>query len=113
MHELSLAMSVVNIAEKEAIKASAQEVNAITLQIGECSGVEINSLEFVWPAAVKNSVLENAAKEFEIIEGKAKCLECETTFHIKTLYQACPECGSYFHDIQKGKEFLIKSIVVT
>ena len=44
MHELSIAMGIVKIAEDETAKAKATEVSKIELIIGVLSGVEIDSL---------------------------------------------------------------------
>ncbi|NNF36707.1 MAG: hydrogenase maturation nickel metallochaperone HypA [Saprospiraceae bacterium] len=110
MHELSIAMGIVNIADAACKKANKSSVSKICLEIGRLSGVEIDALNFVWPAAVERSVLSNAEKEIEIIEGEALCLECSDTFQITNHYDACPSCGSYFKDIQKGGELKVKYI---
>ncbi len=112
MHELSIAMGIVAIAEKEAKKARVNEVKAIDLEIGTLSGVEISSLNFAWTMAIEGSVLQNAEKRIHVIEAKAKCLECETTFDINNLFDACPECGSHFKDVFQGKEMRVKSIEI-
>ena len=63
MHELSIALGIVKIAEDETKKANAKKVTKIELEIGELSGVEIESLNFVWQSAIKDSVLEFCEKE--------------------------------------------------
>ena len=40
MHELSVAMGIVKIAETETEKAGAREVEAIELEIGTLAGIE-------------------------------------------------------------------------
>jgi len=112
MHELSIAMGIVAIAENEAKKAGAKSVKAIDLEIGTLSGVEIESLNFAWPMAVEGSVLQNAEKRIHIIEAKAKCLECDTVFDMQNLFDACPKCGSHFKNIFQGKEMRVKSIEI-
>ena len=110
MHELSIAMGIVKIAEDEAAKINSKEVVAIELEIGQLSGVEIDSLEFVWSSAVKNSVLENAEKKIIFIEGEGKCIDCDTVFKIENIYDACPKCNSFFKGITKGKELKVKKL---
>ena len=112
MHELSIAMGIVEIAEKEAEKANVSEVKAIDLEIGSLSGVEIEALNFAWPIAVADSVLENAEKRIKIIKARAKCLDCGFDFEIDNYFDACPECGSHFKDIYRGKEMRVKSLEV-
>ena len=113
MHELSIALGIVNIAEKETKKAKAQKVELIELEIGTLAGIEFDSLDFVWPSAVKNTVLEYAEKKIHIVEAEAKCADCETIFKVEQVYDACPECNSYLKHIVKGKELLVKSLEVS
>ena len=113
MHELSVAMGIVNIAEKETKKANKNNVELIELEIGSLSGVELDSLEYVWEIAVKDTILEKAKKIITLIEAEATCLECENIFPIENVYDNCPKCKSYFKDIIKGKELRVKSLEVT
>lgn len=113
MHELSVVMGIVNIAEKETQKANKKRVELIELEIGSLSGVELDSLEYVWDVAVKGTVLEGAEKKIDFIEARAKCLECETFFKAENVYDNCPKCQSYFKDIIKGKELRVKSLEVS
>jgi hydrogenase nickel incorporation protein HypA/HybF len=113
MHELSIAMGIVRIAEANCKDASASKVDVIELQIGELAGIEKSALEFAWPMAVKDSKLEHAEKEIDWVEGKARCLECHHEYPIETLYDSCPACQSYFKDVIEGKEFKVKSLIVS
>lgn len=113
MHELSVAMGIVNIAEKEIKKASKNKITLIELEIGSLSGVELDSLEYVWEIAVKDTVLDKAEKKINFIEAEAKCLECDAFFKVENVYDNCPKCKSYFKDIIKGKELRVKSLEVT
>ena len=112
MHELSLAMNVVKIVEQEAKKAEAQKVNSITLEIGECAGVNHEILDFSWPLAVRGTIAENAEKIVQKVDGRAKCEHCDFEFEIHKLFEPCPVCRSYSYDIIQGKEFRVKSISI-
>jgi hydrogenase nickel incorporation protein HypA/HybF len=112
MHELSVALGIVNIAENEIKKAHATSVEVIELEIGVLAGVELESLDFVWPTAVYHTVLEKAEKKINVIEGKAKCIDCDTIFKIEQLYDACPNCQSYLKGIIQGKELRVKALEV-
>lgn len=113
MHELSIALGIVKIAEKERQKAKASKVESIELEIGALSGVELDSLEFVWPMAVKDTALEKAAYLVDFIEGKAECLECGQSYPIEHLFDNCPTCKGYFKDVIAGKELRVKSLEVS
>ena len=113
MHELSVALGIVDIAKKETEKAKAHQVEFIELEIGTMAGIEFEALDFVWPSAVKGTVLEHASKKINIIEARARCLDCDTEFKIENIYDSCPKCKSYLKGIIKGKELLVKSLEVT
>lgn len=112
MHELSIALGIVNIAEKETKKANAKKVEKIELEIGTLAGIAFDSLEFVWPVAVKDTILEHAKREITIIQAKAKCNDCETIFNVNNFYDSCPVCSSNFKSIIQGKELRVKSLEV-
>ena len=112
MHEFSIAQSIVAIAEEEVQKAAAKQVSEIELDIGKLSGVEIDSLEFVWDVAVKSSVLKHARHIIHHIPGKAKCLDCDIDFEMEQLFDTCPSCHQYFNDIVQGKELKIRSLTL-
>jgi hydrogenase nickel incorporation protein HypA/HybF len=112
MHELSIVMSIIDIAQQQATKASAAIVEEIEMDIGCLSTIEMNAFEFAWQQAVKETILENAVKKINRIVGKGKCLDCETVFLLENVYDACPECNSYLVDIMEGKELRVKSLVV-
>ncbi|NNE02586.1 MAG: hydrogenase maturation nickel metallochaperone HypA [Eudoraea sp.] len=113
MHELSVAMGIVKIAEDETSRANAHKVDLIELEIGTLAGIEFDSLEFVWDSAVKNTVLENAIKKINVIQGKAKCIDCESVFEIKNIYDPCPKCQSFLKNILFGKELRVKALEVS
>ncbi len=112
MHELSIVMGIVNLVEKELRKANKSKVTSIEMEIGSLSGVEMDALNYVWDTAVKGTPLENAVRKIDYIEAEAECLDCGTTFKIQNIYDGCPQCGSYFKDIRKGKELKVKAIEV-
>lgn len=112
MHELSIAMGIVKIAHQELEKSGAHKITRIDLDIGKLAGIEFEALDFVWPMAVKNTVLEYAERRVNKIEGKAACLECDTEFQVNRVYDPCPECNSYLKGIIQGKELRVQALEV-
>ncbi|NPA68371.1 MAG: hydrogenase maturation nickel metallochaperone HypA [Chlorobi bacterium] len=112
MHELSIALGIVEIAEKEVLKAGASKVELIELEIGKLSGVEIEALNFAWPQATEGSVLETAEKKIYVIKGVAECLDCNIKFDIENIYDSCPKCNGYLKNIIQGKELRVKALTV-
>lgn len=112
MHELSIAMNIVDIADEETKKANANKVYEIELEIGTMSGIVLEALEFALQEAVKDSVLGNAKIKITEIQAKAKCLNCLHIFKIEDLYSPCPNCNEFKTEIISGKELRVKSLKV-
>lgn len=112
MHEFSIAMSIIEIAENEAKKSSAASITEIILDIGTQAGIEFYALDTAMEMAVKNTMLENAEIKINKIQAKARCTECNTQFDIENIFDPCPNCKSIYHELICGKEMLIKSLVV-
>lgn len=113
MHELSIAMSIVDTATLEVQKAGAHRVDAIELNIGKMAGIEWEALDFAWPMAVKDSVLAKAERIIHKIEPEAHCTDCGQQYQPTTLYDPCPTCGNPFIDFKAGKELQIKSLTIS
>jgi len=111
MHELSIAMNIVEIAEEESKKAGAVKVNEIELEIGKMSGIVIEALDFALMEAKKNSVLSNAKITINNIPAKAKCLDCDHEFDVEELFTPCPKCNSFKNEIIQGKELKVKRLI--
>jgi len=112
MHELSIAIGIVELAEKEAIKGGGTVIESIELEIGKLSGIEIEALDFAWPIAVRGTMLANAKRTVTSPPGRAKCADCGLIFDIENLFDSCPKCNSYLKDIFQGKDLKIKAITI-
>ena len=112
MHEFSIVMNIVEIAEQEVRKHEADRVELIVLDIGKLSGVEPAALDFAWDQAVLETVLEKAERKTNYIEGKAHCQECGIEFTIEYVFESCPACNSYKKELLAGNELLVKSLTL-
>lgn len=112
MHEFSIAVSIIEIAEAEAQKAKAIKIKELILDIGTMSGIEFYALDTAMEMAVKNTMLEKSSIKINKIQARAKCTECNQEFDIDHVYDPCPHCDGLYHELLFGKELQIKSIVV-
>jgi hydrogenase nickel incorporation protein HypA/HybF len=110
MHELSIAMQIVEIVEEEAKKHDSALVSAVHLEIGTLSGVEPDALEFAMEEAVRHSIVAKAELFYHYIEAVAVCEECCHEFKTEDYFKVCPYCNSINTSLLKGKELKIKSI---
>jgi len=112
MHELSIAQSIVELAELKARNHNATSIEELELEIGTLAKIDPVALEFALESAIKGSLLENARIVWQQIAGEGRCGDCENVFPVENLLTACPFCGSYVVKIIRGQELRIKSIVV-
>ncbi len=110
MHELSIVISIVDIAKAEAEKLNISSFSTIELEIGSQSGIVQEALDFAWLQGVKESVLNSAKRKIDWVEAKAKCQDCGAVFAIANLYDTCPHCNSLFNELIQGKELKIKAL---
>ncbi|MFL6160586.1 MAG: hydrogenase maturation nickel metallochaperone HypA [Jatrophihabitantaceae bacterium] len=108
MHELTIAESIV-----EAVRARIGErrVSQVRLQIGQLSGVSVDSLRFCFDLAVLGTTLDGARLDIEERAGRARCAGCEQDFGVSDLILLCP-CGSADVRILEGDELRIMSVEV-
>ncbi len=69
MHELSIAMSIVEIASDEARRLGDARVEVVHLTLGELSGVVKDSLLFAWDLACEESPVAGSRLEIEEVPG--------------------------------------------
>ena len=112
MHELSIALSIVELAEEEAKKADATSISKIEVEIGTMAGIETEALLFAWDAAIQGTMAGQAELVIHSIEAEAHCMECGKDFHAEHYFVQCPNCDSYRYQITKGKELRISSLIV-
>jgi hydrogenase nickel incorporation protein HypA/HybF len=112
MHELSIAMSIVDSVIEAAESEKASRINAFTLEIGSLSGIDLESLEFALGSAVINTALEGVPFKIEAVPARGECPGCKAEFLVEELFNPCPLCGSFNPRILSGKELKIKSIEI-
>ena len=112
MHEMSIALNIIDLAIDQARKAEAEKINEIELDIGTMSGIEVDALNFAMEIAVKDTMLENALIKVNRIEAVSECQECGHVFDSEGFISQCPKCREMNTTIIKGREMQLKSILV-
>ncbi len=113
MHELSIIQSILESTLAVVHeRAETCAVDSIELQVGALAGVELGTLEFLWPAAVGDTPLADTKLRIEQLPGKAVCSDCGKSFNIGFYYDPCPDCGSHFLNITQGEELRIKTVTL-
>ena len=112
MHEFSMAIEVIKLAQREAEKNSASVIQEITIEVGDLSGVEADAFETALEMLAKGSILENAAISIIRTSGKGRCNSCNTEFEMNHRMATCPQCQWFPSEISGGEEFRVVSLMV-
>jgi hydrogenase nickel incorporation protein HypA/HybF len=113
MHEMGIAMEIVNIATAS-IPADMKgaRVQRVNLQVGKLSAVVPDSLRFCFDLVVKDTPLEGAELAIEELPVMARCKDCHTQWTVTEPVFACQACQSGAVDILSGRELDITSIEI-
>ncbi len=112
MHEMSIAMSVVDAVCDHARQEGCSMVTGIELVVGRLSGVDAESLRFCFSAAARSTSAEGAELVVEEREAVGVCEACGLRFPVTSYHARCPGCGQYRVRIESGEELAVKSITI-
>ena len=70
MHELSIALSMIDMASEEVVRLGGGRVTALHLKLGELSGVVKEALNFSWEIACQGTPLEGSQLVIEETPGR-------------------------------------------
>jgi len=93
MHEMSIALNIVEIAESIARQNKAQRINHIQVEIGTTSGVVPEALEFCFESASKNTLAENCRLELLTSKAVVNCPVCANQQILTRQVDLCERCG--------------------
>ncbi|MGA3194084.1 MAG: hydrogenase maturation nickel metallochaperone HypA [Terriglobales bacterium] len=112
MHELSIAMSIVEMAEEEAARQGGH-VSAVHLKLGALSGVVKEALLSSYEMACEGTCLAGSHLIVEEIPIVMFCAPCNAQRAISSAqWFCCPECGSPSSDIVQGKELEVVALEI-
>ena len=109
MHELSITQNIVDIALKT---AENRRVTAITVVLGDLSGVVEDSVRFCFGAVTENTNAAGAVLSFQRVPAKVQCTGCSSEFELAEGEWECPRCGGVGGHVVQGRECYIDSIEV-
>ncbi len=113
MHELSIAISMIDQITEESANRGGLEVEAVHLKLGVFSGVDKDALLFAYELACEGSPLEGSRLVIESIPLVIYCATCGKNRVPPSLYElSCPECGSPGQSIISGREIEVASLEV-
>ena len=112
MHELSIAMSIVELAEEEAERRGVQ-IDAVHLKLGALSGVVKEALLSCYEMACENTPLQGSRLVVEEVPVVIFCPSCRAQHPLSSVQLfCCPECGTPCSEIVQGKELEVVALEI-
>lgn len=112
MHELTLALNIVQILEEQALERRFNRVKQVWLEIGAQSCVEESALLFGLGAASRNTLAEGAAFHLVLKPASGWCHACADTFVTHQHTAVCPVCGSAQIHCERNSDLRIRELEV-
>lgn len=112
MHELSIAMSIIELAEEE-IERRGVGVIAVHLRLGPLSGVVKKALEPAYEMACAGTALEGSRLVIEEMPVIGLCRNCQAKRTLVSMQLlVCPECGTPVSEVVQGRELEVFALEV-
>jgi hydrogenase nickel incorporation protein HypA/HybF len=112
MHEISIAESIIQIAEAKAREQNAQSIQVIKLRLGTFTTIVPDALQFAFEIARHGTLSRDARLDIEIVPMIVRCVVCEaSTQPVGGICLICEQCG-FPLEILSGEELRIEYIEV-
>jgi hydrogenase nickel incorporation protein HypA/HybF len=107
VHELSIAESIVAVAERH---AAGRPVTKVELRVGHLRQVVPSALEFAFQLVSRGTVLDGAELAIEAVPARGRCRACGTETTMSGFPLACSACGGLDMEVLAGEELLVDSL---
>ncbi|HYM90114.1 MAG TPA: hydrogenase maturation nickel metallochaperone HypA [bacterium] len=114
MHELSIALSLVDVATSHLRGTCAgRRVDAVHLRLGPLAGVDPDALRCSFTLACRGTVLDGARLVIEEVPVVAYCAGCGRERVVPGIVRLrCPACGSLMPVVRRGDELELTALEV-
>ncbi|MGA4543511.1 hydrogenase maturation nickel metallochaperone HypA [Uniformispora flossi] len=111
MHEMSVALALVDHVAEAARADGRERALAVHVQIGELAGVVADALDFAFELAREGTPLEGARLVVETVPARARCRDCAAEFAVGAPPDlACRGCGGTNVELSHGRELRITAV---
>lgn len=113
MHEISIALSLLDIIEKKCQEEGYRSVESIKVRVGRASGILPAAFAFAFDAVKKGTLASEAKFIIDLVPLGGFCNGCKSHFEMEgTFVFECPICASPSFRVDKGHELQIVEMEV-
>src|SRR6202050_85822 len=113
MHELSIAMSIVEMAQEESEQRGCFQISAVHLKLGALSGVVKEALLSSYEMACEDTCLAGSRLIFEDVPVIVFCPHCQAQRRLSSVqWFCCSECGTPTPEVVQGKELQVVALEI-
>jgi hydrogenase nickel incorporation protein HypA/HybF len=111
MHELSIAMSILDVAQEEVERRGGVRVAAIHLKMGAMSGVVSDALQSAYELAREHTGFDDCRLVIEELPVIVFCSKCQAQKPVQSLqWFCCAECDTPASDVVQGRELEVTGL---
>jgi len=112
VHEMSIAISLVELACEKAQGLGDVKVETLHLRLGALSGVVREALEFSFEAAAAGTPLAGARLAITDVPLTVICPHCQRERELPGLPLLCPDCQSPTPQVVRGRDLELAALEV-
>jgi hydrogenase nickel incorporation protein HypA/HybF len=113
MHELSIALSLIELVEEEAAKRANAPVSAILVKLGPLSGVVAEALISAYTLAREGTPFANCELRITQVPITVHCTHCLETRNVVSQQEiVCSVCGTPTPEILTGRELEVTALEI-
>lgn len=114
MHEVSIALNLLEIVSDQCRKNGYNVIESINVRIGKASGIMPDALAFAFDAVKQDYPARNASLMIDIVPLTGQCHDCKNYFTSESDFVLhCPECQGTSFTITAGREMDIIDMEVS
>ena len=113
MHELSIAISIIDVAAEELARQGGGRVEAVHLKLGPLSGVVREALLSAYDLACEQSPLQGSQLEIQDVPVEIFCDYCGKHQPVASIQEMCCRvCGTPSAKVVRGRELEIVALEI-
>lgn len=112
MHELSIALSMIDEITEQMERQNGGRVDIVHLRIGVLSGIDGEALRFAYEMAAEGTDLEGSQLRIESVPLLVHCPQCGEDHRPELHEVLCPRCITPAQEILEGRELEVRALEI-